>query len=660
MKDNDLGGAIIFLTLIASLLWGAAVLYGAGWILAALTDQLDLFEGHPIEGLLALAGDRSDITAAWGIAGDPLLYWMIVGGLIMASVAVLVAIVKLTSRKTWGTARRERLGSATEVHMASNRDLEPLWAPWPPTGRFLLGRTMGRGRSHLLATEWRDGTANQKLSKNGEARRNDRGAVCVIGPSRSGKSVNVLAGILAWEGPVVLSSVKDDLVEPTLAHRRRCGEVGVFDPTETLLNMYRSGSNPPDGWDERLRVPWSPLRDASSATGAARAARGLADAGPERSGSGGAKNEMWINLAEQLLQGLLFVAMFAGLEMESVVRWVMTQDRPEEDSDGEVATLLELALASPDAAVREGADRAAVALEGVWSQDPKIASSIYVTATTLVEPWLNPAVARSAQGRSVDLDWLLSGDNSLYVTAAPQDAKRLSTVYGGIINDLIEQAFAHAMAHGPIDPPLLVVIDEAANMPLARLPEFASLVAGLGIQLVTVWQSLAQVKTLYGEATDTVITNHLTKVVFPGISDSSTLEYLSKLAGEEDVRTNVQSSDKMAIFNGSVQTQGTRLAVAPTNVIRTMRKGESMLIHGALPPAHVAAIPWYSERRFKSLQGWADRDGDQGLPRIGGADISDVDTTDVDISDVDVVVSPDPSPAAGKPRRRSGLAEQLG
>ena len=71
--------------------------------------------------------------------------------------------------------------------------------------------------------------------------------------------------------------------------------------------------------------------------------------------------------------------------------------------------------------------------------------------------------------------------------------------------------------------PLLMLIDEAGNMPLDWLPEVSSTCAGIGIQLVTIWQSYAQIHEAYGKRADTLLTNHATKLFFPGSSDDSTL-----------------------------------------------------------------------------------------------------------------------------------------
>ena len=53
----------------------------------------------------------------------------------------------------------------------------------------------------------------------------------------------------------------------------------------------------------------------------------------------------------------------------------------------------------------------------------------------------------------------------------------------------------------PLDPPLLVVLDEAAHIaPLPELDGLAATCASHGIQFVTVWQDLAQVRARYGLA----------------------------------------------------------------------------------------------------------------------------------------------------------------
>ena len=66
----------------------------------------------------------------------------------------------------------------------------------------------------------------------------------------------------------------------------------------------------------------------------------------------------------------------------------------------------------------------------------------------------------------------------------------------------------------PLDPPLLLVLDECANIaPLRDLPTLASTGAGQGIQLVSVFQDMAQINAVYGrDHAPTIVSNHRAKV----------------------------------------------------------------------------------------------------------------------------------------------------
>ena len=87
----------------------------------------------------------------------------------------------------------------------------------------------------------------------------------------------------------------------------------------------------------------------------------------------------------------------------------------------------------------------------------------------------------------------------------------------------------HALSR-PIDPPLLVVLDEAANIaPLAELDGLAATCAAHGVQLVTVWQDLAQIAARYGARSATVVNNHRAKLFLAGIADPATLDHASQL-----------------------------------------------------------------------------------------------------------------------------------
>lgn len=149
----------------------------------------------------------------------------------------------------------------------------------------------------------------------------------------------------------------------------------------------------------------------------------------------------------------------------------------------------------------------------------------------------------------------------------------------------------------PLDPPLLLVVDEAGNTPLRSLPEYASTLGGIGVLLVTVWQSVAQIEAAYGRQADTILTNHLTKLFYAGLSDGASLRYVAQVLGDAEVETVTQSTpDRLG--RGSLQWSTSRVPLAPPHALRQMRPGDALLLHGTLPPAHVRTRPFYRDRQL--------------------------------------------------------------
>jgi type IV secretion system protein VirD4 len=478
---------------------------------------------------------------------------------------------RLFGRARVGSARRRPLGVDARARFATRRDLRPLIVAGPVPGRFPLGVCHRR----LVATE--DGLRGRRGSRTG-----DRGAVALVGPSRSGKTTAAVAGILEWEGPAVLSSVKSDLLGATLGWRQHRGEVRVYDPTGTTPGTSSAR--------------WSPLRSAATTIGAQRAARSLCDAAPRSGVEGGM--DFWLAQAEIMLSGLLWVAHHAKRDMATVAEWVLSQDRPGELGPGEVKCAIDALLASTNAEVAGAAADASRSLLSIWEMEERTRASVYATAQTVVWPWADPGVARSARKPNVDLAWLLGGTNTVYLCAPIEDQQRLAPAFGGLLNDLIKQVYLHVSRTGrPLDPPLLVVIDEAGNTPLRSLPEYASTLAGLGVLLVTIWQSLAQLEAAYGRQADTVLTNHLSKLFYAGLSDPASLRYVAQVLGDAEIETRSQSSD-VSGGRGSIQVSTTRAALAPAHALRQMRPGDALLLHGTLPPAHVRTRPYYKDREL--------------------------------------------------------------
>ena len=381
-------------------------------------------------------------------------------------------------------------------------------------------------------------------------------SVAVIGPTQSGKTTGLaVPAILGWRGPIVAASVKTDLLAATEAWRRSLGTVWCFDPAGTT---------------GRPASAWSPLPAARTWAGARRVAADLTEVArsPATTGDG----EFWYATAAKLLAPLLFAAANGGGTIDDVVRWVDTQEVTE------VLDLLESA----------GSDEAISAARATWQRDERQRSSVYTTAETVLEPLVG---GDPDPGPTIEPDALLGASNTLYLCAPVHDQRRLRGLFVALVKQVLEAAFARAALGGPLDPPLLVVLDEAANIaPVAELDGLAATCAGSGIQLLTVWQDMAQITARYGARAPTVLNNHRARLFLSGIADPSTLEYASGLVGEEEV--SLRSLTRDGRGGRSTTTSTHRRRLLPPEALRQLPQGTGVLIYGERPPIRLRLVPW--------------------------------------------------------------------
>ena len=417
--------------------------------------------------------------------------------------------------------------------------MKPLSAPGP--GRIRLGRTPGRFGSAMLWTE-------------------PGQSVAVIGPTQSGKTTALaIPAILGWHGPVLAASVKTDLLADTERWRGGLGKVWCFDPA---------------GATGRPTNAWSPVPAARTWGGARRVAADLTEVAHSSATTG--DGEFWYATAAKLLAPLLFAAATGGGTIDDVARWVDTQ---------EVAEVLELLEAA-------GVEEAIWAARATWQRDDRQRSSVYTTAETVLDPLIDGS--RRDGEPIIDPDELLTGPHTLYVCAPAHDQRRLRGVFVAVVKQVLEAAFTRTARFGRLDPPLLVVLDEAANIaPVAELDGLAATCAGHGIQLVTVWQDLAQITARYGPRAPTVLNNHRARLFLAGIAEPSTLEHASMLVGDEEIVVGSLTRDGRGGRSTTTSTHRRRLL--PPEALRQLPRGTGVLIAGERPPIRLSLEAWWRD-----------------------------------------------------------------
>jgi type IV secretion system protein VirD4 len=294
----------------------------------------------------------------------------------------------------------------------------------------------------------------------------------------------------------------------------------------------------------------------------------------------------WYAAAAKQLAPLLLAAQRGGLDMADIVRWTNTGlfDEP--------TRLLELS----------GDQDAAMALAACEARDARILSSVATTLETVLAPFEDPVVAASTHGSDIDPDALLTSGGTLYLCGPSHEQHRVQGLFAALVSAAVAAAIRRVNDTGrPLDPPLLLVLDEAANIaPIRDLDVLASTGAGMGVQLVTICQDLAQLSSRYGgDRARTIANNHRAKVLLSGVSDIATLDLLSGLAGETAIREETMTQD----LRDGRRTRSSAIAIrrlAPTDELRRIPPGEGMLIYGHLPPVRIYLRPWFADRRLRA------------------------------------------------------------
>lgn len=495
----------------------------------------------------AVVSDPGDPGRAWdavntgGAPPGPVGFW----GTALAMVAVGVWVWSRSKRPS--KPRRDDDGDEG-IRWASRWQSRTVRVRSVRTPRLIVGRTRRHGGS-VIAVE-------------------PRHSLLVFGATQSGKTTGLaVPAILEWPGPVLATSTKGDLVDDTVGWRSTLGRVQVFDPSD--VTSYPGSS-------------WSPMTGSETWEGAQAAAHELANAGKAAAGQGVRMAELWYTGARKLLGPYLYAAARTGATISDVARWIDAEDHDE---------VLAIIADHRDAAL---------AHEATFKKAADSRSGLFQVCQQMLSVYLDPVVARSAETSDiVAADLLDGGAHTLYVTAPNHDQERFQVVFSTLVRQVVDAVYAHTGRTGrPLDPPMLLVLDEAANIaPIHKLDQVASTAAALGLQMVTVFQDVAQLRDRYDTAADTVINNHKGVLLLPGNKDTNTLQLVSSLAGDHTVdrpSVTVSARNEESATNAAEW----RPLLAPAEA-RTIKGGSGILIYGNLPPIRLWLRPWHRNRRLK-------------------------------------------------------------
>ena len=447
---------------------------------------------------------------------------------------------------------------------------------------LLLGRLGTTPRSAELFSSWEDV------------------AVAIMAP-RSGKTTTLAVPItLAAPGAVVLTSNKTEGWQETAALRAaQTGQtVWTFDP-QRIAHAEQTW------W-------WNPLAGLTTVAEANRlAGHFVATVQDDR-------RDIWGPAAKELLATLLLAAAAGGRSLVEVYGWLANEATP-----------------VPGGLLREhGYDLLARTLRGTQDSPPETRGSVYFTARAAtaclrddqITAWVTPPATSSVNSANTSEGAVGThhpgGQSGPLVEFRPDDfPTSRQTLYllskdeggsaGPLVAALTDRVLRCGVAAaeqrgGRLDPPMVLVLDEAANIcRISDLPALYSHLGSRGIVPLTILQSYSQAVGVWGETGTKALWGAATiKLIGAGIDDPSFAEDLSRLVGEHDVRTVSRSTGggRGGSGGGVSRTHATRQQrILPASAIRELPRGRALLLATGSKPALISLQPWYTGPRADQI-----------------------------------------------------------
>jgi type IV secretion system protein VirD4 len=503
-----------------------------------------------------------DPAAAWpkdarSLLPGPVLFWatfLVLLAVLVTAWVYLSAALRSLRRRMGRVSVVERVAPAPErvgpAGWARPQLFRELYVRGPVPWRVTLGRVNGR----LVAAE-------------------PLQSVIALGSTQSQKTSGLaIPSILEWDGPVLAACIKPDLIRSTIGRRWQRGEVYLYDPAGVT------------GMEANT---WSPLPRCETWEGAYRTALSLVNASrvPAQADR---DMEVLPGATANLLAAMLLAAAISGRSMGDVLRWAQRQDR------SEITAAINVA----------GEPAAGDAFQSVWALPEQRRSQVYAGVLGVIAAYTDPSVKEASVSTRFTAERLLEGmANTAYVCMPAHEQRRLGSLAVALVQDVIELAFERSRNRSaPIDPALLVVLDDAANSAaLPQLDVYASSAAGHGVQLVTTFRHLGQMQARYDDRAEAVFSNHRAKVIMSGVTDPATLALLSHLLEDETIRH--LATPAALAKAGKEQEGGTARSrySSPADALRWISPGQGVLLYGHLPPAYLSLRPWFRDRQLAAM-----------------------------------------------------------
>ncbi|MBD8519139.1 type IV secretory system conjugative DNA transfer family protein [Plantibacter sp. CFBP 8804] len=400
----------------------------------------------------------------------------------------------------------------------------------------------------------------------------------VIAPSGSGKTTRLVVQLIRRAtGAVVTTSTKIDVLLLT-------GWIRYIRFPESLVLVFDPEGLVP--WFGKLtrtaRVRWNIVAGCQDGQMAMKRAAAIVAARP-MNGSESTNSGFFSQAVTIVLQCMLHAAAMKGLTMRDVMRWMNDFD---DDTPYDILRDTPGALHGWEALLRKYCRGKAD--ETISNTDMSASGILNAFA---IESILD-AVSPGPDDQVLDVTTFHAGTDTLYLICKGEKSPA-AAVFTALVESLYLNASEAATRNSPLNPPLELALDEAANVcPIPSLALVMSTGRGEGIISTIVLQGLAQFVKRYGkDEASTIIDNATELLVLGGVRDTQHLKDLSELAGSLDTHAGGRGSQVMA-----------------PDKIRTLREGRALLFYRNLPSTIITLPAWWRsthKAEYQAAMDWA-------------------------------------------------------
>jgi type IV secretion system protein VirD4 len=379
----------------------------------------------------------------------------------------------------------------------------------------------------------------------------------LLAPPRTDKTGLLADWIIRHPGPALTTSTRADLDDLTSRIRRQQGRGPVF-----VFNPEGVGDVP-------STFAWDLLGVCTDELMAHKMADWLAGDTP------GYGDLSWFEEQGTMgMSGLLLAAAKTGADLAEVYQWVQRRGH-------------ERALA----VLAGHGNPQLVAVVRSLMEDNRTAASVRSTIARALKwaviPQLAAAAARTGAFNAREfalyggtLHLIASGDSRSVITPLLRALASYVHYEAGLAGS--------RTAAGRLDPPLLMAMDEVAQVCPVDLPSMLADSAGKGIVFVTVGHSLAKLEERYGkEGAANIWAISGVKMLLRGITEPQTLEDVSRVSG--------------ALGDDGDD----RARIVPPEVLRRLPKHSALVINMDLSPVIVRVSRAWKRRSVRRLAGMA-------------------------------------------------------